>query len=162
MAALAEGGEIGIGVVGGVVVAMGRGQNHPGPAHGPEDVHSTGLDAHPPPAPVAPGGRVRIPPSPVAEVDYRPPVRSPAALAASLSAPEPDYGRELGPVDRVEEAVLGPDRHGDRDTGSKRDRRARRVVRTGVWAGMAFGRWGPDGLEAEEALPVSRGEGGVR
>ncbi|MBW4980747.1 hypothetical protein KZZ05_20955 [Marinobacter adhaerens] len=46
-------------------------------------------------------------------------MRSPAALAASLSAPEPDYGRELGPVDRVEEAVLGPDRHG---SGSARPR----------------------------------------
>jgi len=35
-----------------------------------------------------------------------------AALAAAFRPREPDHGRELRPVDRVEEAVLGPDRHG--------------------------------------------------
>ncbi len=52
------------------------------------------------------------------------PVRAPAALAAAPCPPEPDHGRELGPVDGVEEAVLAPDRHVVRepDQGAKRDR----------------------------------------
>ena len=57
MAALAEGGEVDVGVVGGVVVAMGRGQHHSGPAYGPEDVHSAGPDAHLTSTAVAPDGR---------------------------------------------------------------------------------------------------------
>ena len=40
-----------------------------------------------------------------------PPVRSLAALATAFRPAEPDHGRELRPVDGVEEAVLGPDRH---------------------------------------------------
>jgi hypothetical protein len=41
-----------------------------------------------------------------------PPVRTLAGLAAPTGAPEADHGRELRPVDRIEEAVFGPDRHG--------------------------------------------------
>ena len=111
MAALAERREIGVDVVGGVVVAMCRGQHDPGPAHGPEDIYSAGRDAHAPSAPVAPGCGLRIPPSAVAEVDHGSPMRSATALAASPGSAEPDQRRELRPVDRVEEAVLAPDGH---------------------------------------------------
>jgi hypothetical protein len=37
------------------VVAVGRGQHHPGPTHAPEDIDRSGHDAHPPPSPVTLG-----------------------------------------------------------------------------------------------------------
>lgn len=40
---------------------------------------------------VAPGGRLLVPPPPVAQVDHRSPVRAPAALAPPLSATEADH-----------------------------------------------------------------------
>ena len=63
------------------------------------------------PPSVSPPAGVRIPPPPVAEVVDHPPVWASAALAAALRPAEPDHGRELRPVDRVEDAVLGQDRH---------------------------------------------------
>ena len=57
-------------------------------------------------------GDASLPPATIAEVVDHPPVGPPAALAAAFRPPEPDHGRELRPVDGVEEAMLGPDRHG--------------------------------------------------
>ena len=110
VAALAEGREVGVGIVRRVVVPVGCGQHHPGSAGTAEDV-SLRSDPDPPAPPVAPPAGVSVPPAAVAEVvDYLP-MRPPAALAAASSPAEPDQRRELRPVDGVEEAVLGPDRH---------------------------------------------------
>ena len=110
VAPLAEGREVGVRVVRGVVIPVGSGQNDPGLPDAAEDV---GLCRNPdPPAPpVAPSAGIRVPPAAIAKVVDHPPVRSPAALTAAFRPAETDHGRELGPVDRVEEAMLGPDRH---------------------------------------------------
>ena len=112
VAALAEGREIGVGVVRGVVITMGRRQHHPRPTDPTEDV-SFCTDPDPAFPPIAPPTGIRVPPATIAQMVDHPPVWPPAALAATFRPPEPDYGRELRPVDRVEEAVLGPDRHAD-------------------------------------------------
>ena len=110
VASLAKGREVGVRVVRGVVVLMSSGQHHLSPAGPSEDV-SFYSDPDPPAPAVTPPASICVPPATVAEVVDCPPMRSPAALAAASRAPEPDYGRELRPVDGVEEAVLGPDRH---------------------------------------------------
>jgi hypothetical protein len=111
VAALAEGGEVGVRVVRGVVIPMGCGQNDPGPASVAEDVYLC-RDPDPAAPAVAPAARIRVPPAPITEVVDHSPVRPPAALTAASRPPEADHSRELRPVDGVEEAVLGPDRHG--------------------------------------------------
>ncbi len=55
---------------------------------------------------------VLVPPSSVAEVDHHAPVRLAAPLAPAGGAEEPDRQGQLAPVDRVEPAVVPPDRHG--------------------------------------------------
>ncbi|NGM37264.1 hypothetical protein G4G93_25650 [Methylobacterium sp. DB0501] len=109
--ALAEGREVGVLVVRGVVVAMGSGQHHLGNANVAEQV----LVAQPLPElatlAVTPTRNLRIPPATVTEV--KDPLKMwPAALITpALRSAEADDRRELGPVDRIEEAVLPPDRH---------------------------------------------------
>ena len=105
VAPLTERGEVGPGVVGRVVVAVGRSQDHAGPAHAPEDVHGSGREAYAPPASVPPGRSLPVPPAAIAEVDHTPPMRSAATLAAPSRPVEPDHPGELRPVDRVEEGV---------------------------------------------------------
>ena len=111
VAALAEGCEVGVRVVGGVVIAMGGCQDDIGPASATENIHCSGPDPDPAPPPVAPATSLSVPLAPIAEVIDHLPVRTPAALAAALRPAEADRHRQLAPVDRVEEAVLGPDRH---------------------------------------------------
>ena len=111
VAALAEGREVGVGVVGGVVIPMGSSQHNSCSVNQAEDVGPC-RDPYPPAPAIAPSASLRVPPAPVAEVVDHPPMRSSAALAAAPSPTEPDHGRELCPVDGVEEAMLGPDRHG--------------------------------------------------
>ena len=113
VAALAEGREVGICVVRGVVVPMGRRQDDPGPTGSSQDVSFRGYSDPPAPA-IAPPTSLRVPPAAIPEVVDQLPVRTPTPFAAAPSPAEPDHGRELRPVDRVEEAVLGPDRHGGR------------------------------------------------
>lgn len=103
-----------------------RGRGGPRPA-------PPGSDAHPPPSPVTPGGGRLVPPAAVAEVDYGSPVRPSTALAGAPGALEPDRDGELWPVDRLEETVLAPDRHGAaRRLDRKRERRTARTGHTGV------------------------------
>lgn len=112
VASLAEGREVGVRVVRGVVVPVGRSQNDPCSTGPTEDVGRY-PDPDPPAPAIPPPARLGIPLAAVAEMIDHPPVRAPAALAAALRPPEPDHGRKLRPVDGVEEGVLGPDRHGD-------------------------------------------------
>jgi hypothetical protein len=108
---LTEGREVRVCVIRGVVVAMGSGQNNPGPAGTAEDVGPPRY-TDPPAPPVAPPAGFSIPPPAVSEVIDHLSVRPTAALTASASPPEADHSRQLRPVDGVEEAVLAPDRHG--------------------------------------------------
>jgi hypothetical protein len=110
MAALAEGSEVGVSVVRGVVIAMGSGKNDPRSSSLTEDVDPC-CDPDPSPPAVTPASDICVPPAAIAEVVDHPPVRPSAALTAASRSPEPDRDRELRPVDGVEEAVLGPDRH---------------------------------------------------
>jgi hypothetical protein len=54
---------------------------------------------------------VLIPPPSIAEMPDQTAVGSSTALAASLRTAEADDSRELGPVNRVEPAILAADRH---------------------------------------------------
>lgn len=111
VAALIKRDEVSIGVVGRVVVAVRGSQHHARPPHPSEYVVSADLQTDRAPAPIAPPPGLRVPPAAVTEVDDRLPMRSPAALAAALRAAETNDARQLAPVDRVEVAVLAPDRH---------------------------------------------------
>lgn len=68
VAALAEGCEVGVPVVGGTVVPVGGRQHHPRGPHGPEYVVSSNCQAHYPPCAIAPKGRLSVPPAAVAEM----------------------------------------------------------------------------------------------
>ncbi len=61
VAALAEGREVRVRVVGRVVVPVSRSQHHVRPPHDPEQVGSAGLDPDPPASPVTPGARIGMP-----------------------------------------------------------------------------------------------------
>ena len=112
VAPLAEGCEVSVGVVCGVVIAMRGGQNHASPADAAEDV-SFRSDPNPTTPTVPPAAGICVPPAAVTEVVDHPSVRTPAPLTAAFRPPEPDHGRELRPVDGVEEAMLRPDWHGE-------------------------------------------------
>ena len=98
MAALAEGHEIAVEVVGGVVIAVSRSQYDPRRTDeaeildGREAAQRTAL-------PIAPGADAGIPPAPITEMVYRLPMRPTAALAGATCSPKADRGRELRPVD---------------------------------------------------------------
>ena len=111
MAALAERGEVRSRIVAGVVVAMRGRQHHPCAAHVPKHIVGTDGNAHNPGTSVAPGADLIIPLATIPEMEYDPPVRALASFATTASAPKADHRRELRPVDGVEEAMLGPDRH---------------------------------------------------
>jgi len=108
--ALAEGCEVSVRIVGGVVIPVCSCQHDMGAAGAAEDV-GTQPDSDPAPPPVAPATSLSVPLAPIAEVIDHLPVRTPAALAAALRPAKADRHRQLAPVDRVEEAVLWPDRH---------------------------------------------------
>ena len=110
VAALAEGREVGVRVVRGVVIPMGSSEDDPGSTGASEDV-SPRSDPDPASPPIAPPTSLSVPPAAISKVVDHPPVWPPAPLAAASRPPEPDHGRELRPVDGVEEALLGPDRH---------------------------------------------------
>ena len=56
---------------------------------------------------------IGVVPDAFVEADDQLAVRTPAGLAASAGAAEADHRRQLRPVDRVEVAVFGADRHGE-------------------------------------------------
>ena len=111
VAALAEGREAGVPVVGGIVVPMGGSQHHPCRPHGSKHVVGTDRDAGDPARSIAPGSRLSVPPAPVAEMADSLTVRASAGLTAASSALKADKRRELRPVVRVEVVMLAPDRH---------------------------------------------------
>jgi hypothetical protein len=111
VAALTERRQVGVLVVGRVVVAVSCREHDPRDPDPGQQV----LVAQPLPEPaalaVAPGRDLGVPPSPVAEVEDPLQVRASAFLAPAPRSAEADRVGELGPVDGVEEAVLRPDRH---------------------------------------------------
>ena len=61
---------------------------------------------------VAPDAGIVVEPAAVAEVNDVASVRPATAFAASFGTVEPDHGGQLAPVDRIEPAHGGTDRHG--------------------------------------------------
>jgi len=59
----------------------------------------------------SPAQRISVPPSSIAEMCDPTKVRPTALLAAPAGTLEPDCARQLLPVDRVEPAIFGSDRH---------------------------------------------------
>lgn len=124
MAALAPGGEIGIAVPAGIMLTMtGRQDRHRQPrarqiGHAPQCLPPVG----------APSVGLYIVPAPVVEADDDVPVRPPASLAASTRSFEADHRRELRPVDRIEIAEFGADRHEPSITPSQTERFPPRVA----------------------------------
>ena len=111
VAALAQGGEVGGGVVARIMVEMRTGEDDKGRAD--PRVQGGMADGGPPAAIGAPSAALAVPPSPVTEMRDPPEMRSPAAFATGARAYEADRVRQLIPVDRIEPAVLGADRHPD-------------------------------------------------
>jgi len=109
VAALAEGGEVVGGVVAGVVVEVRAGEDDVGGAH--RSQREAAPDPGDPTAVRSPDLRPRIPPAPVAEMRNVAAVRAGAAFALGAGAAEADRRGQLAPVDRVEPAVVGTDRH---------------------------------------------------
>ena len=111
MTPLAERREVGVRIVGRIVIAVCGGQDHPRRPHRLQHVIGINREADDPPCPIAPGTGLSVPPAAIAEVPDGLPVWTPAALTAALGAAEADHRRQLRPVDGVEEAVLAPDWH---------------------------------------------------
>ena len=109
VAPLAEGGEVLVGVVAGVVIAMRGREHHPGWAQTSKVLEARQALESVPPSVTPTAGR-GIPPASIAQMVDRLPVRPSASLAGASRPPEADHGGELRPVDRVVEAVLTPDR----------------------------------------------------
>ena len=124
VAPLAQRREVAGPVVAGIVVQVrggehdmrrrqwGRGRD-PGQCRLPaRHVRWRGEASHPPPAPVAPAGGRLIPPDAVPQVQHAATMGSAAMLAAATGALEADERRQFAPIDRVEPAMFGRDRHG--------------------------------------------------
>ncbi len=111
MAPLAERHEVARPVVGGVMVPVSSREHHTGGPHLHWEVLDLQRTPDLPTCPVAPCRALRIPPASIAEVTDHPPMRPPAFLTLALRTLEADEGGELRPVDGVEPAVLGADRH---------------------------------------------------
>ena len=113
VAPLTERRQVSVSVVGRVVVAVRGRQYDAGDLH-PPGFHRLGcgqgapLQAAPP---IAPAGRLSIPPTSIAKVLHVLHVQPSAPLAPAPRPHEADDGRELQPVDRVEMAMLAADRH---------------------------------------------------
>ncbi len=111
VAALAQRGEVDRHVVPRIVIEMRTGQNDIGRADAGQ--LEPVADRDPPTARRAPASRLGVPPSPVAEVRDEAAMRPRTMFAAGAGAAEPDRIRHLLPVDRIEPAVFGADRHRD-------------------------------------------------
>lgn len=109
VAALAERREIILCAVRRIVIEMGAGQHDPCRADEREDVVAGG--SNPASPAIAPDTTARIPPPPVAQMYDDLPMRSVAMVAAPLGAREAHELRQFAPVDRIEPAMFGADRH---------------------------------------------------
>jgi len=111
VAALAQRFEVRRRAVAGIVIKVRAGQDdigHPDRRQREPGLHRDPLATVGPPAP-----DIGIPPASVAKMDDAPQMRPAAPLAPSTGTIEPDRLGQLPPVDRVEPAVLGADRHDD-------------------------------------------------
>ncbi|KQQ37520.1 hypothetical protein ASF58_23415 [Methylobacterium sp. Leaf125] len=111
VAALAEGREVLGPVVGGVMIAVPSSQDHACGPHPFEDIIRPDRQTDEASGSITPGALLPIPPATVPEMKDALPMRTQTDLAAPLRPLEADHGRELRPIDGVEEAVLAPDRH---------------------------------------------------
>ncbi len=111
MAPLAERGQVARRIIGRIMVQMRARDIDPRDANDRRDP-SAGR-AHPASASITPLSAIGVPPAAIAQVKHAPPMRTPAMLAAPLGTAEADQPRQLGPVDRVEPAMFGHDRHDD-------------------------------------------------
>ena len=109
MAPLAEGREIARPVARRVMVQVRARDRNARRSHQREEV--VARHANPTPTAVAPAAAPRIPPAAIAQVRDRLAMRTIAMLAAPLGAVEPNEVRQLEPVDRIESAMFGTDRH---------------------------------------------------
>ncbi len=110
VAALAPGREIPVAVQAGIVLPMaGRQDRHRQP--GARQGFDSGLAAQAPPTDGAPVPGLGVESGALIEADDHSAVRTPAGLAAPTGAAEANHRGELRPVDRVEVAVFGADRH---------------------------------------------------
>ena len=112
MAALAESREIGSRVVTRVVVTVRCGEHHPRPPDNAEHVVGAELQPDEPSTTVTPAPGLCVPPAAITEVDHHLLVWPSAALTASPGPAEAHRDRQLAPIDRVEKAMLAPDRQG--------------------------------------------------
>ncbi len=126
VATLAERSEVARRVVGRIMVQMRAREIDPRDAD--ERQRARAWRSHPAPAPVAPLPAIGIPPAAVAQVEHVPTVRTSAMLAAALGAAEANQLRQLGPVDRVEPAMFGHDRHDDSMSQPSRERKQKIVL----------------------------------
>jgi hypothetical protein len=85
--------------------------------------HKPGFHGDPLAAVGPPAADIGIPPASVAEMDDTAQMRPTAPLALGTGTIEPDRLRQLPPVDRVEPAVLGSDRHDDSMSQSRPERK---------------------------------------
>lgn len=111
VASLAQGFEITQRAVARIMVEVRTGQHHFGCSNRRES--DTTLDRHPLPAIRSPAMVAGIPPASVTEMGDPTKVRPTAMLTPGTGPLKPHVGRELVPVDRIEPAVFGSDRHGD-------------------------------------------------
>jgi len=112
VAALTEGCEVLRGVVGRVVIAVPGCEDDTRRPHLSEDIVSPDRQANEAPCPIPPGAFGFVPPAAISEMEDSLPVGASADLTEATCTREPDHGRELGPIDGVEEAMLAPDGHG--------------------------------------------------
>lgn len=111
VASLAQGFEVAQCAVAWIMVEVRTGQHRLGGSNGCES--DATVDRHPPAAIGSPAKVPGIPPASVAEMSDPTKMRPTAMLTSGAGAPEPHVGRELFPVDGIEPAVLGTDRHSD-------------------------------------------------
>jgi hypothetical protein len=109
VAALAQRRQLMERAVTGVVVEVRAGQYHRRPSTVYQNV--LGRPSHAATLPVAPTMPLAVPPSSVPEMKYSLSVRPPAMFAGASCPHKTNMMRELRPVDRVQEHVLGSDRH---------------------------------------------------
>jgi hypothetical protein len=111
VAALAEGGEVFTHVVRRVVIAVPGRQNQARGAHASQNVIGPHCQTDEAPGPIAPGAHLSIPPAPIAKMKDALSMRTGADLTTASCPLEANDGRELRPVDGIEEVVLAPDWH---------------------------------------------------